>query len=97
MKNQLLACICFIAGAGTVLATPPEETLNSRGRLLYENHCTRCHETSVHARIPGRITTLDELNQWVEKWATLQNLGWQQDDIHDVAEYLNHEYYHLKK
>lgn len=97
MRIVVLAGICMFASLASVLAAASEEAAKSRGQLLYENHCIRCHETSVHTRNPSRVTRLDDLYQWVEKWASVQHLGWKQNDIRDVVDYLNQEYYHLKK
>lgn len=97
MKMQFLVGIVLLSAATGVLAATPKDSAKSRGQLLYENHCTRCHETSVHSRKPIRVTNLDDLYHWVEKWASVQKLGWNQDEVRDVVDYLNHEYYQLKK
>lgn len=97
MKKKLLAGIYLLATTGTLLAATPENSTESRGQLLYENHCTRCHDTSVHSRKPTRVKSRDELNHWIVNWAGVQKLGWNQNDIRDVSNYLNNEFYHLKK
>ncbi len=96
MKNQLLAAMCLCLSTGVVLAARPAESPKSRGQLLYENHCTHCHESAVHKRNPARVAKLDDLYHWVEKWATVQRLDWNQNEIRDVVDYLNQEYYHFK-
>ena len=97
MKNQLLLCVCLLSAAGAVFAVAPQEPSKSRGQLLYENHCIRCHAGSVHARNPRRVYNLSDLHQTVANWAKLQNLGWGEDEIRDVADYLNREYYQMTK
>lgn len=97
MKYMILTSICLFALLSSTLAASAEEAAKSRGQLLYENHCDRCHESSVHSRNPSRVTNLDDIYHWVEKWAAEQKLNWNQDDIRDVVDYLNQEYYHLKK
>jgi mono/diheme cytochrome c family protein len=97
VKNQLLLCLCLVSAVGSVLAAAANEPAKSRGQLLYENHCIRCHANSVHSRNPRRVHNLPDLYQWVDKWAKLQKLEWSQDEIRDVVDYLNHKYYKLKK
>jgi mono/diheme cytochrome c family protein len=97
MKNQLLVSICLLALSGSVAAAVADVDTKSRGQLLYENHCTRCHSSVAHTRTPRRVNNLDELAVWVKKWADLSKLNWSQEELHDVTDYLNAEYYHLKK
>jgi mono/diheme cytochrome c family protein len=97
MKKQLLLCIFFLSSAGIVLAASPDEPTKPRGQLLYENHCIGCHTSSVNSRNPRKATNLNDLYQWVEKWSKAQNLDWNEDEIRDVSDYLNHEYYNFKK
>jgi mono/diheme cytochrome c family protein len=97
MKNQLLVCLYLLSVAGCVLAAAVDEPAKSRGQLLYENHCIRCHVNSVHDRNPRRVHNLPDLYQWVEKWAKLQKLEWSQDEVRDVVDYLNRAYYDMKE
>jgi mono/diheme cytochrome c family protein len=97
MKKQLLLCLCFVLTAGSVTAASSNEEPKSRGQLLYENHCIGCHTSSVNSRNPRKAHNLDDLSRWVAKWAKAQNLTWNKDEISDVVDYLNQEYYHLNK
>jgi len=97
MKKRMLSAFGVFLNVSVVLAATPAEPPKSRGQLLIENHCTRCHESAVYTRNPNKVTKLDDLYHWVEKWATLQHLDWHQDEIRDAVDYLNQEYYHLKK
>lgn len=96
MRNQLLLCLCFVLAAGGASAAAPDEATKSRGQLLYENHCTACHTSSVNSRNPRKAHNMSDLSLWVEKWAKVQNLTWSKDELSDVVDYLNQEYYHLK-
>jgi len=64
-----------------------------RGEMLYENHCTGCHVSSVHDRSEQRATSLDRVSFEVGRWSKEQNLGWDDGDVADVVEYLNETFY----
>jgi len=68
----------------------------SRGQMLYENHCQGCHTSVVHVREARQVRSLNDLEHWVNRWATTLKLGWRTDDIHEVVDYLNQRYYQLK-
>lgn len=97
MKNQLLLCLCFLIAAGSVSAAASDAVAKSRGQLLFENHCTRCHTSVVHTRTPHRVNNLNDLSLWVKKWSDVSKLDWNEDEIRAVADYLNTKYYHLQK
>ena len=96
MKIRLLAGTCLFTAINIALATTPEQAPKTRGQLLYENHCHRCHEISVHARHHNKVSNLDELNRWVRMWANEEKLDWKQDEVRDVVDYLNQEYYKFR-
>lgn len=64
-----------------------------RGQLLYENHCQSCHAESIHNRFNPRAETLDELYVWIISWSTHSGLNWGEEDINDLADYLNDRFY----
>ena len=66
-----------------------------RGQLLYENHCTACHNDSVHSRNHGKAHSLAEIRQWVIRWSTHLELNWEMHDVDTVADFLNRRFYHL--
>jgi hypothetical protein len=65
----------------------------SRGQLLYEDHCTTCHESIVHIREDRRTRSLIDLRERVANWADYLHLHWGKDDIQDVVQHLNTHYY----
>ena len=87
-------------GAGMVLAlvfsgmvTDSRAADVARGRDLYENHCTVCHTPKVHTR-PNRLPlNFEDLRRIVAHWAKEEQLQWSQDEIDDVAWYLNETKY----
>lgn len=68
----------------------------SRGQLLYENHCKKCHEPTVHERADSKVKNIVDISQFVIRWQYDQKLDWDYDEIRDVVNYLNKTYYHLR-
>jgi hypothetical protein len=66
-----------------------------RGRGLYENHCTGCHESTVHVRQRHHASNPGELYTWVQRWAMQLDLGWGQEELEDVSAFLDGRYYHF--
>lgn len=64
-----------------------------RGQLLYENHCTSCHESTLHIRERRRARTLADLRGWAVHWSTYLKLNWGAEEVDDVVRYLNGKYY----
>lgn len=95
MKTRLAWGVWLLAGC-TGIAGPAwsAELPNlERGRLLYENHCVVCHTPKVHRRIPPLPIDIKELRQIVSAWAKGEQLGWSEEEIADVVEYLNTTHY----
>lgn len=95
MKNMLYLGLCLLTFTIDVSAAPTAETAKPRGQLLYENHCTQCHTSVAYARNPRRVNDLNTLSQWVKKWAEVGHLDWSPEDVREVSDYLNHEFYHF--
>jgi len=74
-----------------------DKQVRSRGQLLYENHCRKCHESQVHIRGNHKAKTLADIRGWVTKWQSEEKLGWQTEDIHEVADYLARTFYKFAK
>jgi mono/diheme cytochrome c family protein len=71
---------------------PPAYTA-SRGQLLYENHCTRCHASTLHVRQARHADSVKALQGWVIRWSDEEKLKWSEEEIADVVEYLDRRYY----
>lgn len=65
----------------------------SRGELLYAVQCNACHTTEVHWREQKLATDWNSLKVQIRRWQTNMNLGWSDEDIIDVAYFLNSHYY----
>ncbi|MCR4300350.1 MAG: hypothetical protein NUV51_01945 [Sulfuricaulis sp.] len=72
---------------------PPPAVVGSRGRMLYANHCTRCHTSVVHVREKRRADSLRVLEGWVRRWSGEEKLGWSAEEVVEVVDYLNRRYY----
>lgn len=91
-----LATVAVTAGEGTAKESSRSPILTaaaSRGELLYENHCTGCHDSTVHIRANRKAKSITDLRGWAARWAGELKLNWSSDDIDDVAEYLARRYY----
>ena len=66
-----------------------------RGELLYSTHCIACHSTKMHWRDKKLATDWATLQSEVRRWQKLSGLGWDDDDVAQVAEYLNTLHYHF--
>jgi mono/diheme cytochrome c family protein len=86
-----LLSVCFwipaIANAQPAGDTP-------RGYLLYTTHCIACHNTKIHWRDKKLASDWGSLNAEVRRWQGLAGLQWRDDDVAEVAHYLNNLYYH---
>ena len=65
----------------------------TRGHMLYENHCTSCHESTVYIRTKRKATNYKEVGNWVKQRADWLNLGWGIVEKQEVMQYLNERYY----
>lgn len=80
-------------GSEVLLASMASGT---RGQLLYENHCQRCHTSVVHVRSDHKVHTMEDLQNTVTHWASELKLPWTAEEINDVVKFLNQRYYDLK-
>ena len=93
MKSSLLATAVL---AVAVLSSPmPGLAQDSagRGELLYEGQCTKCHDKSVHNRESRRAKTYADIVAQVRRWSATIGSGFSDEDVNDIASYLNARYY----
>ena len=79
----LFGSLSFAAAA----AEPERE--RSRAQLLYETHCVECHTAKLHWRKDTLATDWNSLKAQVDRWQNISGLKWSEQDIADVAFYLN--------
>jgi len=85
----LVGCAPLVIAGGTAAET------FDRGQALYENHCTSCHDESVHQRDTRRATSRAELRKWVATWSFHASLDWSGEEIDDVTDFMDRRYYHF--
>ena len=95
--NRLLLLL-LLAGAPATAATPTTPAVAapaepSRGELLYETHCQGCHESELHVRTDHRAQTSAAVHDWVQYWAERKALGWNNEDVIEVSDFLVRRYY----
>jgi mono/diheme cytochrome c family protein len=66
---------------------------SARGELLYSTHCIACHSREIHWRQKKLATDWASLYLQVRRWAGNGGLGWSEEEIADVARYLNAVHY----
>lgn len=67
-----------------------------RGRLLYDIFCYQCHVTEIHYRVGSKVDSWEGLQRTVTVWQAAMGLGWNREDIGDVAGYLNERFYRFQ-
>ena len=83
--------VCLLAATSSLQAANPDN-----GKTLVDSNCTKCHDERVYTRPDRRVTTLEGLNKQVTRCEQSLGLKWFDDDIADVAAYLNQTYSHFK-
>jgi len=74
-----------------------------RGKDLHDANCMSCHTSlmggnpnQIYSRADRRINSLGGLKNQVTRCKTTVGVDWPEDQINDVVEYLNHNFYHIK-
>ncbi|EGV16943.1 c-type cytochrome [Thiocapsa marina] len=97
MKIQSIllgAGTAVLLGLGSVSAqTQPSENAES----LYEENCLSCHGSEIYTRDGRMVTSPDGLERQVQRCETALGLRWFDEDIKDVAAYLNHHFYQFER
>jgi mono/diheme cytochrome c family protein len=90
LLNSLLLVLAMATSAGTHAQTTPPP---SRGQLLSGTHCVTCHTQQVHWRQARAVRSWNDPIAQVKRWQGVANLACTQDDINQVARYLNDTIY----
>ncbi len=88
-----LVIVLFVLSANLADAEAQSTGNVGRGELLYTTHCVACHNARVHWRDKKLATDWTSLRSQVRRWQGVQKLGWSNQDITEVARYLNTFYY----
>ena len=94
LRRRAFAVCLGLLAAGLAFAPARAEDLQ-RGRGLYELRCDGCHSVSVHGRAHRVARDRAEVRAWVRRWNDHLRLGWGDEEIADVAAWLDATYYHF--
>jgi mono/diheme cytochrome c family protein len=78
-----------------IVAQAQRPAATSGGALLYDTHCVACHTTQIHWRDAKLATNWTALVAQVRRWQANLGLQWSDEEIDDVASYLNRTIYKL--
>ena len=92
---RLIFTLFLLLGVHT-LAYASEKQSEARAELLYATHCTACHTSQVHWREQKLVTDWNSLVTQVRRWQLVSGLRWSEEEITDVAHYLNVTFYEYK-
>jgi len=93
LRTSILAMLLVLSGnLAQADALPMRDA--TRGELLYSTHCITCHSAQVHWREKKLVTDWTSLQSQVRRWQGVSELGWNNEDIVEVARYLNALHYH---
>jgi len=87
-RRLLLVALVFATLATVAVAADVD-----RGRALYEANCGECHSTAAHNRTSHVAADFDSIRAWIRRWNQNLALQWTEEDVADVAIYLNTTYY----
>ena len=101
MGYTVWPCRIAALAAGLLALSGPGMSLSAadfdRGQALYENHCTACHDNSVHRRDSQLVQSRGDLQLYVSTWSFHAQLGWSREEITDVTGYLDRTYYNFSE
>lgn len=75
--------------ATPLLAQAPAQPASSGGALLYQTYCIACHDAQVHWRERKLARDWASLAAQVRRWQANSGLQWSDEEIDEVARYLN--------
>ena len=88
MKINLTTCVFVLAL--TSFVTPLQA---DKGKLLFEDQCTRCHSTELFTREDRGVKNLEVLKTRVKVCSISAKSNWGEEEISTVVEYLNKNFY----
>ena len=88
----IVACSIFILPSPVYAQLTFDDT---RGELLYSIHCLSCHDSEIHWREKKQVSNWNTLKEQVDRWQGNLALNWSDNDVIDVAGYLNLQFYHF--
>ena len=96
MRERLfVVCLLSALSLGVSPSGAQTQPGSTGGALLYQTYCIACHTKQIHWR--DRKLAVDWPSLWhqVSRWQTNNALQWTDDQIDEVARYLNDSIYHF--
>jgi mono/diheme cytochrome c family protein len=80
-----------------VLPTSPAFAADSAaGKQLYDTHCSKCHDSSIHTRPDHKIKSLDALDKQLMGCSKGAHVELSDADRANVEQYLSEQFYKFK-
>lgn len=96
--KTLMIVSSFAFMSQTAQAANPEH-----GKELHDANCLSCHTSLmsgdpnvIYTREDRRVSTIEGLRNQVTRCKTTVGVPWPEDQIEDVVEYLNNNFYKIK-
>lgn len=91
--------IKIVAISIALLITSSAYAQKEDGKELFnDSKCLECHNiTNFKNKNMHKVKSFKEMKGKVSACQIANDAHWFDDEVHDVATYLNHEYYHFKK
>ncbi len=67
--------------------------LENGEKLFKKSRCLSCHKTDIFTRADRKIKNMEQLERQVRMCDSQLSINWFDDEIRDVASYLNNAYY----
>jgi len=102
MTTKTLVFLLFVAITSTFSLTPAWATTDrapdvAHGKTLHDKKCMSCHDNHQYTRPNRIIHTFEDLRARVEFCDSAANARFSSDDLNDVVEYLNINFYKFRK
>jgi mono/diheme cytochrome c family protein len=94
MTKRWIFAVLLVCFGNPAAASAQPISNPSRGELLYSTHCIACHGAQIHWRDKKIAKDWIGLKAEVRRWQGVAGLTWSDDDIVEVARYLNAGHYH---
>jgi len=70
---------------------------NSEAKTLFdEAKCMKCHNNSSFTPKEEKVNSFKRLHKQVQRCESGNHIGWFEEEIFDVTNYLNNDFYHFK-
>jgi mono/diheme cytochrome c family protein len=96
MRSSLARSVLVVALATCATAAQAQPAPSqTRGELLYNNHCIECHTSQIHWRGRRQARDWPSLRGQVWRWQAAAGLQWSEADVTEVARHLDNTIYHF--